>query len=203
MQGLPARCLNPRCGFVFDASGLFGGTNSRIRLVDVQTNCPKCGASADMGAGSYSLQNDRLTLIDGPSLTRQMLNQLSVIANAAKSGISDTEHLLTEVAGVSPELAEKLKRHGLPYFVIILLLFWLCKSVTINVDVDLNKLIDQARGIASDSTDPSVLDAPSPLEDLKRSPGQQSEWAAQQSGPMSRQVRRQLERRAKKGESEA
>lgn len=202
MSGLPAKCRNSSCGYLFDTYRVIGGVNANVRISGMGTNCPKCGSMADIGDGTYQVELDQLTLINGPTLTRQMIEQLTRIAKTAKAGVTDAEALLAEVAEVSPELAAKLRSRGLPLFLIILTLVWLIKSVTINVTVDLNRLIDQAIGISAESSDPKLLesDPPTNQQPTGRSP---STWADQQSLPMSRQVRRQLERRSKKNQGTA
>lgn len=197
--GLPARCIKPACGHVFWVTNLIGGAGSGdIFLSQNSTSCPLCGSMAMIGDGLYQLSKGSLILKDGPTLTHAMLARLTEIAQSAKSKSIETQELLTEVAGVSPEFAEKIRRLGLPTAVIILLLLWMIKSVEINVTVDLNKLIDQAQEAVADNPEPSVFDTPPPIPEAEPSESPRSTLAVQSEAPVSRQVRRQLERQAKK-----
>lgn len=170
----------------------------RVQLTNVRVTCPQCGSVARVGDGIYRYANDYLTLKDGPLLTRQMLAQLESIAERAKKIPADSEQILAEVASVSPELAEKLRSKGMSYFVVVLILIWLVKSVNVNVTVDLNQLIDQATG-AAETHDPSeLLDAPLPSQPVEPNELLPSTSAATREARVSRQVRRQLERQSRK-----
>lgn len=198
-SGPPARCTNPSCGYLFTASGIFGGgLGLSIQLIGNGTNCPRCGSIARVGDGLYEFSQNGLSLKEGPALTKEMIARLSAIAQSAKSKAIEAEELLTEVAEVSPDLAEKLRSKGLLPFVLILILIWLIKSVELNITVDVNRLIDQAQGVVASNPDPSVFDTPPPIFEAEPSEPPPSTLAAQSAAPVSRQVRRQLQRQAKK-----
>lgn len=200
MAGPPAKCLNPACQHVFVMSGFFGGpgTAANIHLQGNVTNCPRCGSPAAMGDGVYEYSGGELRLVNGPPLTRAMVAKLAEITQAAKAKRIEAEELLAEVADVSPELAQKLRSHGFGYFAIMLLLIWLLKSVSLEIKIDLNELIDQAREVSSEVDDPSILDAPLPYTQPAPREPSYSIAADHSEAPVSRQVRRQLERQAKK-----
>lgn len=200
MAGPPARCLNPQCGYVFELTNLFGGSGP-IAIIEMRgnsTRCPRCGSSAHMADGVYEYSDGTLKLKHGPPLTRSMINELAAIANGARKKTIETEELLAEIAGVSPELADKLREHSLSYFVIVLFLVWLIKSVSLDITVDVNKLIDQARGTATGNSTPSVLETPLPSPEPGSDALPHATMAMQLEVPMSRQVRRQLERQSRK-----
>ena len=200
MAGPPARCLNPQCGYVFELTNMFGGSGaiSNIYMQGNSTRCPRCGSSASMADGVYEYSGSFLKLKHGPPLTRAMIDDLAAIARAAKEKTIDAEEFLAEIADVSPELAAKLRERGLSYFVIVLVLIWLIKSVSLNITVDVNQLIDQARGAATENCTPSVLDLPLPSPEPGSNESPHPTLAIQMEAPMSRQVRRQQERKAKK-----
>lgn len=200
MAGPPVKCLNSNCQHVFEMASLFGGTGTatNIMIIGNMTNCPRCGSEAAIGDGVYEYSDGQLRLTNGPPLTKDMIGKLTEIAQSAKTKPIETEELLAEVADVNPELAHKLRERGLGYFAIILLLIWLLKSVSLNITVDLNELIDQAQGTASEGDNPSVLSAPLPHPEAGPNERPHSIAAAQETAPVSRQVRRQLERQSRK-----
>lgn len=204
MAGPPAICGNPHCAYVFEFQNMFGGPGgSRISLKGNSTRCPKCGSAAAIGDGEYQYSGGTLTLLDGPPLTRAMLERLSDIALAAKRQSIEVEQLLAEVADVSPELANTLRSRGLPLFVAVLVLIWLFKSFTLNITVDVNRLIDQALEYSAGKEFTDEIDPPLPDQPAEPSAPSPSRWADQQLAPMSRQVRRQLERQARKQQEQS
>ncbi|AMK16919.1 MULTISPECIES: hypothetical protein [Sphingobium] len=195
MAKVPAHCGH--CGLQFYSENFIGGSGaSGITLKGNRTNCPRCGGWANLADGIFNLHDDQLELVDGPPLTRAMMAQLRLIAEKAKLKAADAEELLAEVAEVSPELAEKIRGRGLPYFVIVLLIIWLIKSVNLNVTVDLNRLIDQAVGAEQSEKPDQLFDIPLPNQP-ELSPSGSLVYETE-IAPLSRQVRRQLERQAHK-----
>lgn len=199
MAGPPAECQNSRCGHVFEFIQFVGGPGAvNVSLTNATTRCPRCGSVAKMGDGTYKYADENFELIDGPLLTRDMVSKLASIAGSARSSRSDAGEIIAAIAEVSPELAEKLRSKGLGYFVIVLLLIWIIKSVSLDIKVDLNRLIDQASATAEFNGNEGVFDAPLPEISPAPESVQRATWAAQQVAPMSRQVRRQLARQSKK-----
>ncbi len=193
MAKIPAHCTC--CGLQFFSDSFIGGTGARnITLRGNKTTCPRCGGRANFVDGIFDLQDDRLHLVDGPPLTHAMMARLQQVIDKAKGQIGESERLLAEVAEVSPELAAEIRKRGLPYFVILLVLIWLIKSVSLNITVDLNRLIDQAANIEQQIQPNDVLESPFPQAEkvgtLQKMPGQTT--------ALSRQVRRQMERRSGK-----
>lgn len=193
MAKIPAHCTH--CGLQFYSDSFIGGSGARnITLRGNKTNCPRCGGWANFVDGVFDLQDDQLHLVNGPPLTHAMMARLQQVIDRAKAQIGESERLLAEVADVSPELAAEIRKRGLSYFVILLVLIWLIKSVSLNVTVDLNRLIDQAVDVKKNQEIDDVLETPFPqvesADELKALPIQVTH--------MSRQVRRQIERRAGK-----
>lgn len=148
MQGVPAYCSY--CGHVFLAPNLVGGAvGSQFVIKNSATFCERCKHPASIADGYYRMSQTGLVLVNGPTITRHIVDRLAAIANRAreqaKKGTISAEEFLTEISDVSPELAEKLKaKHSLPVVVLVLVLIWLIKGVNLNITVDVNRLIDQA-----------------------------------------------------------
>jgi hypothetical protein len=123
----------------------FGPGVSGITIENCGVSCPRCGGYAEIGDGTYSTVGDVLKLDSGPPSTRKMVEELGLIAERALHEKLTAEEVLAEIADVSPDLAQKLRGIGpWPVVGILLLLFWLVKSVTLDLKVDVNWLIDQA-----------------------------------------------------------
>jgi hypothetical protein len=96
-------------------------------------------------ATAYTRVGDALRLDAGPSNTRQIIDQLNRVAQKARDERLSAEEVLAEIADINPDLAKKLKSIGpWPVVGILIFLFWLVKSVTLDLRVDVNWLIDQA-----------------------------------------------------------
>lgn len=200
MVGLPAKCLNPRCGTIFEDRSLIGGSGSidNLTITGTTVSCPKCGGRAAIGDGIYKYSNESFDLKHGPSLTREMITQLTQITDAIKTRSIKAEELLAEVADVSPELAGKLRERGLTYFGIALLLIWLLKSVQISINVDLNRLIDQVQGVTAEQNDQRVLDLPLPPDQRDPTNPRYPVAIDQRSAQRARQARRRMQRQSRK-----
>lgn len=128
---------------------------------------------AAVGDGTYSTEQNRLKLDAGPLSTRALLTELERIATHAKSESLSTEDILAEIADVSPDLAKKLKGVGpWPVVGLILILFWIVKSLTLNLTIDVNWLIDEAWHIAHGEDPEAHLDSdpPKPLQPTEKRP---------------------------------
>lgn len=192
MTQVPAYCA--QCGDLFP-SGIALRRTGRADLSGNRVQCPNCRGMAEVASGTFSEGNDELRLIDGPPLTKMMLARLKDIAERAQKEIPTAELLLAEVAGVSPELAARLGRHGLSALALLAVLITLLQCVSFNVTIDVNRLIDQAWGEGRG-------EAPEPLQQPAFPAGsslsERSTLAATQPTAPSRQVRRLLERQARK-----
>lgn len=209
MRGFPATCI--RCGHTFSATNFIGGPGTAsFSLVGCSITCARCGGTALLGDGQYAYEAGLVRLINGPPLTRAMMGQLAGIAARAKekikSGNITADEILSEVAGVSPELAEKIKaNYGYTAFAIILFLLFLIKNVSIDVSVDLNLLLQQVWSISQTGDYEKYLDEAVPVEppdDRRDTLSPPSTWAGRQSPTPNRQARRRqqaLEKRRRKG----
>ena len=149
MASPPAKCTNVFCGYVFPATAFDFSNSFGITIKNCSVDCPKCGSGAQVGDGVYNAPGNKIELVNGPPLTAQMMLQLGHLVQKVKSGALRAEEFLPEIADVSPELAKKIREHGLPSFVVILIIIWLIKSVSLNITVDINRLIDQAFEVSS------------------------------------------------------
>lgn len=144
MAGPPCRCEN--CGNLFTTNQFeIGPGVSGVSFVGCGVHCPRCGAMARVGDGTYDSVEDVLKLVAGPASTRTLVDHLDRIAKSAREEKLTAEEVLAEIADVSPELAKKLRGIGKwPSVGLVLLLFWIVKSCTLDLTVDFNWLIDQA-----------------------------------------------------------
>jgi hypothetical protein len=100
---------------------------------------------AQIADGTYSRSGDRLRLDAGPLKTRTIIDELNRLAEKAKAEHLSTEEVLAELADISPDLAKKLRAIGpWPTVGLVILLFWLVKSFSLDLRVDVNWLIDEA-----------------------------------------------------------
>jgi hypothetical protein len=77
--------------------------------------------------------------------TRGIIDELNQLAEKARAERLSTDEVLAELADISPDLAKKLRSIGpWPAVGLIMLLFWLVKSFTLDLHVDVNWLIDEA-----------------------------------------------------------
>jgi hypothetical protein len=171
MAGPPCECIN--CGFVFSTSLIEIGPNvTGITFQDCSVSCPKCGSLAQIGDGTYNSVGGALALIAGPSSTAKLLKQLSRIASEAHTNKLTAQEVLAEIADVSPDLANKLRGIGSwPTVGLILLLFWIVKSVSFDLKVDFNWLIDQAWHVAHGQDPDRHLNSAPPQFPLDSNPG--------------------------------
>jgi hypothetical protein len=144
MAGPPCKCT--QCGHVFQTGQIEIGPNvAGVTFQGCATDCPKCGGRAHIADGTYSSTRDRLRLDVGPLKTLGIINELNRLAEKARAEHLSAEEVLAELADISPDLAKKLKSIGpWPVVGLAILLFWLVKSFSLDLHVDVNWLIDEA-----------------------------------------------------------
>jgi hypothetical protein len=197
MAGAPCHCT--KCGYVFQTSVVDFGPGASATFFDCGTDCPQCGGYARIGDGSYTQVGDGLRLDAGPLSTRQIINQLNRVANKARSESLTTEEVLAEIADVSPDLATKLKSIGpWPVVGLLIFLFWLVKSVSLDIRVDVNWLIDQAWHLSHGPDPTQHVDTPPPSlpSERPRSPHQPSKSPFEQTIAQSDAPNRNARRRS-------
>lgn len=120
-----------------------------LALSNVGTNCPRCGRHADILDGTYEIRESKLVGLSGPEITLQVAERLRAVAKRARDGEIKAQEIIAEIAGISPELAEKLtSKKSMGVGILILILIMIFKSVTLDIKIDVNRLIDQAMGMA-------------------------------------------------------
>lgn len=160
MQGVPAYCQG--CGYIFETQGLILKNVRNATFTNSGTRCPRCGAPASIADGTYTAKDRTISLVDGPPLTRAIVEQLTKIVEKAKVEQPDVHDFLAEVAEVSPEFSQALRkydRYGL--HILILLMLFVLKSCDFSVKVDLNQLVDQGWHMAQ-GEDPNFHELPKP-----------------------------------------
>lgn len=162
MAGPPCKCT--KCGLVFSAPLIEIGPNvAGVTFENCSVSCPQCGGIARVGDGTYNAVGDALSLMAGPPSTKTLLDELMRIADEARKNNLTAMEVLAEIADVSPDLATKLRGIGSwPTIGLILLLFWIVKSVSLDLKIDFNWLIDQAWHIAHGQDPERHLDSPPP-----------------------------------------
>lgn len=200
MVSPPALC--ELCGCVFAAHG-FDVNGTGMILAGLGVICPHCGGNARVLDGIYSNEAGSLKVDHGSSFTRAVADQLNSIAQKAREQKLRPDEILAEVAEVSPELAERLKKQfPLPAFVIILVLIWLIKSVNLEIDIDLSRLIDQAWHISQGDDPERHYDdpppTPDPIEREEPTPLERPTLAGLQTDRRNRRARRQAKARSRK-----
>lgn len=193
MPGPPAFCMN--CNIIFEvaAFGFNGPGAATIHLSSNLATCPQCGGFAKVGDGTYTYQHGQMNLKSGPPFTRAMVDAIAAIAQRAKRDSLSTEEIIREVAGVSPELADKLKsRLSLPSVVLILILFWIVKGVSLNISLDANRLWDQATELFNRNPDMEIgPDTPlPPIHLTKAEQRAPTRLADRSANPPNRKARR-------------
>ena len=164
MAGPPSRCQH--CGFAFQTGLIEIGPDVHgITFENVSVTCPQCGGNANVGDGTYSSVGDTLRLLVGPSDTQSLLSELQDIAERGKTENLTSVEILREIAGVSPEFAQRLEQgRSWPAVGLILLLFWLVRSVSLDIRIDFNWLVDQAWHIGHGEDPEKHLTSPAPPE---------------------------------------
>lgn len=149
LGGPAAKCQ--KCGLVFEAKQIIGGAGSIESLVitGCEVQC-RCGGTAIIGDAIYKYQEELFQLKSGDARTWKMFDRLQEIADRARANSEiKAEELLAEVSEVNPDLAKKLRsRLGLRAAAIILALYWLIKSVSLNIEIDVSKVIDQVHHLS-------------------------------------------------------
>lgn len=144
MPFLPAHC--PHCGIIFTPPAIGIGGNAQLTLRNATTNCPKCGGRARLVEGTFAASAERLVPVAGPPITFAILAALERAVEEAKRQQSDAKKLVKEIEKISPELAVILRpliKYKTSTFILALVIL-LIHSLRINLDVDLNKLIQQS-----------------------------------------------------------
>lgn len=105
MANVPVVCDN--CGALFIMPNLIGGSGGgQITMVGNSAGpCPACGGMGHIPDGTYRLENDTLTFLQGPERTREELSRFAEILQTVVTGESTVEEAQDTVRVEIPELA--------------------------------------------------------------------------------------------------
>lgn len=196
MASPPAACT--KCGHVFFGTAVQFSGGARPTLVGCTTTCPKCGGVANFGDGMFVEVSGQAELVNGPELTKSMIDRLRGVYREAQSNNLTSAEIVSAISEISPEIAAKITKLDLPKAFLLLLMVWMIKSVSLDISLDLNKVIDQVANLVASNkeTEPApspILETEGPLEPRQKIAGLTSDTG------ISRQVRRHAERQARKG----
>ena len=162
MAGPPSKC--PACGLLFE-SGLInvGQGVVGITFKNVGVSCPRCGSVARVADGTYSSVRETLELISGPKSSRDTFEALRKLAERSRSENLTAKEIIREMSGISPEFTKKITQgRSWPAVGLILLLIWMIKSVSLDIRIDFNWLVDQAWHISHGDDPEHHLDSDGP-----------------------------------------
>ena len=161
MAGIPSRCNY--CDLTFQSGLIDVGPNTSVSITNVDVSCPRCGKPCQIVDGTYEAVGDLIKRVSGPRGPSKFLSDVSDIATRARSEKLSSDDILRELADVSPEFVKKLNLgRAWPALGLILLLFWLVRSVQFDVKVDFNWLLDQAWHISHGEHPEKHLDTNAP-----------------------------------------
>ncbi|WP_308815577.1 hypothetical protein [Sphingomonas sp. GV3] len=165
MVSLPAKCS--ACGHISETSfGLFG---PNISMVGNYTRCPQCGGTAEIIDGVFDLSGDDVKVKSAPLWSRETIAAIQKIAKKASDDNLSARDIIQEVAGFSPDLAEKLKKRNLSAVILVALLLFILKNCSVNATVDINRLIEQGITAVSGTVSPAAAPPSHPLLREKKS----------------------------------
>lgn len=145
---IPAHC--PSCGAVFQSRILsISGNVKNLTLSGNKETCPFCSSTANTAEGVFDLAGDVLSIISAPQITQQMLHKLNQLVAESYDEKADPEVLAQKAIQINPtfgNLIRTINKNKKLYFTGLLLIIVAIRSCSLNVSLDLNKLIDQIKG---------------------------------------------------------
>ena len=155
MATIPSHCHS--CGAVFESRILsIEGNIKGLTLSNNSETCPFCGGRAYLAEGVFDIANDVVSVLKAPHITVEMLQKLGVAVIEAYKDASKTEDLCQVAESIDPGIAKTVKGITSKKSLIFVGLFLLAiaiKSCSINIDLDVNKLIDQLKSEPPQSVD--------------------------------------------------
>jgi predicted RNA-binding Zn-ribbon protein involved in translation (DUF1610 family) len=122
MPSVPAYCSH--CGQIFDGSGGIHISNcADIRLIGNRMTCPNCGHLARIVDGTFSETGNGLELVDGPELTRLILDHFRNIATRAQTKEITPQEAILEATQLNPKLGRLMElfiQIGLPALAVLI-----------------------------------------------------------------------------------
>jgi hypothetical protein len=124
------------------------GNVQGLTLSNNSEPCPFCNGRAYLAEGVFNIANDVISIIRAPRFTFEMLQKFSVAVAEAYKDPNKTDQLNEIAKSIDPELADVVKKITSGNNITKVGLFLLAmaiKSCSVNVDLDVNKLIDQLK----------------------------------------------------------
>ena len=109
MVAFPAFC--PNCGLVF-GSGVVLENARNVTIGNARQNCPRCGAWAELPAGTFNVIGDTIEVLAGSGLTRERMFRLRDILERAESEHADSAQAIEAVIAEAPDLRPLVERYG-------------------------------------------------------------------------------------------
>jgi len=157
---IPAHC--PTCGAVFRSRILsISGNVKNLTLSGNTETCPFCGSIANTAEGIFDIVNDIITVITAPDITKEMLAAFDAIVKKAYQEKTDPEDLAKQAEEIDPTLGKLVRSasSNKPYYLTgLLLLILTIKSCNFNINLDVNKLIDQLKDVAPSYITTKIVD---------------------------------------------
>jgi hypothetical protein len=147
MARLPAYCQS--CGCLFQSS--YGiGRSGPVKNITFRGNldqCPNCRQPARVLDGVFEAVGDVVRLIDGPQLTRDILEKFGALVAQAQRQQITPDDLEREATKLDPKLGEavaKARASGVSFWTgILLLALAALHSCQLDAKLDLNRAFDQ------------------------------------------------------------
>ncbi len=147
MAVIPVYCKS--CGTLF-ASRAFkiSGNVRNLHLSGNRETCPVCLSMADIVDGTFDATDGVLSMISGPTLTKEILERFTTLVGRAAQKEISLDVLKKEATDLDPALGEAVAQivaKSPSALVILLLVTLMLKSCHVSVDakIDLNQLWDQ------------------------------------------------------------
>lgn len=152
MAHLPALCSS--CGAILPASGIRVSNVEKLTISNVRVQCRYCGGMADVFDGTMEVTDNAIKLLQSGNVSQALLERLRDLAKEAYEKKTDVDTFAKRVEEIHPSLGTLVRnskgRMSFPSFLLILI-FLITQSCTMNVSVDANKLLDQMMNKSPDS----------------------------------------------------
>lgn len=147
---IPAHC--PNCGAVFRSRLLsISGNVKNLTLSGNTESCPFCGSRANTAEGVFDIADGVITVISAPHITAEILMAFGAVVKKAYAEKTDPEDLAKQAEKIDPTLGKLVRSvsSSKPYYLTsLLIIFLVIKSCNLKIDLDVNRLIDQMKGLA-------------------------------------------------------
>lgn len=145
MAFIPSYCNS--CGAIFPSRMLsIEGNVKGLQLSNNSETCPNCGERAYLAEGIFDIADDIISIIKAPAITKEMMKKLGMAVIEAYKNPEKTDELQSIAESIDPEIANAVKKITSSNKLTLVGLFLLAmaiKSCSVNINLDVNKLIDQ------------------------------------------------------------